>query len=68
MRIDRLSGRRGRFLAYHSFESGITIVDARGRRDYEFAPGQYSPGSSMDPSRLSGSHARSHIPAEPHHL
>ena len=38
----------GRFLAYHSFESGITIVDARGRRDYEFAPGQYSPGSSLD--------------------
>jgi Tol biopolymer transport system component len=38
----------GRFLVYHSFESGITIVDARGRRDYEFAPGQYSSSSSFD--------------------
>lgn len=38
----------GRFLAYHSFESGIMVVDARGRRDYEFAPGQYSRGSSLD--------------------
>jgi Tol biopolymer transport system component len=38
----------GRFLAYHNFEAGITIVDAAGRRDYEFALGQYSPGSSFD--------------------
>jgi Tol biopolymer transport system component len=38
----------GRFLAYHNFEAGITIVDARGQRDYEFAPGQYSPGASFD--------------------
>ena len=38
----------GRFLAYHSFESGIMIVDASGGRDYEFAPGQYSSGSSFD--------------------
>jgi len=38
----------GRFLAYHDFESGIMIVDAQGRRDYEFALGQYSPGASFD--------------------
>src|SRR4051794_33860285 len=37
-----------RFLAFHSFESGITIVDAQGRRDYEFALGQYSSGASVD--------------------
>lgn len=38
----------GQFLAYHDFESGIMIVDAQGRRDYEFALGQYSPGASFD--------------------
>jgi hypothetical protein len=38
----------GRFLAYHDFEAGIMAIDARGRRDYEFALGQYSPGSSFD--------------------
>ena len=38
----------GRYLAYHNFESGITIVDASGRRDYEFELGQYSSGSSFD--------------------
>jgi Tol biopolymer transport system component len=38
----------GRYLAYHSFESGITIMDAQGRRDYEFALGQYSSGASFD--------------------
>ena len=38
----------GRFLAYHDFESGIMIVDAQGRRDYEFALGQYSSEASFD--------------------
>jgi Tol biopolymer transport system component len=38
----------GRFLAYHDFESGIMIVDAQGRRDYEFALGQYSTGGAFD--------------------
>jgi Tol biopolymer transport system component len=38
----------GRYLAYHDFEDGITIVDARGRRDFEFELGQYSPGGSFD--------------------
>jgi Tol biopolymer transport system component len=38
----------GRFLAYHDFEAGIMIVDAQGRRDYEFELGQYSPGASLD--------------------
>jgi hypothetical protein len=38
----------GRYLAYHNFEAGITIVKANGRRDYEFELGQYSPGSSFD--------------------
>jgi TolB protein len=38
----------GRFLAYHDFEAGIMAIDAQGRRDYEFALGQYSPGSSFD--------------------
>ena len=38
----------GRYLAYHSFESGITIVDAQGRRDFEFALGQYSSEAAFD--------------------
>jgi WD40 repeat protein len=38
----------GRYLAYHDFEDGITVVDAAGRRDYEFELGQYSSGSSFD--------------------
>jgi len=38
----------GRYLAYHDFEDGITVVDARGRRDYEFELGQYSSGASFD--------------------
>ena len=38
----------GRYLAYHDFEDGITIVDATGRRDYEFELGQYSSGASFD--------------------
>jgi hypothetical protein len=38
----------GRYLAYHDFEDGITVVDASGRRDYEFELGQYSSGSSFD--------------------
>jgi dipeptidyl aminopeptidase/acylaminoacyl peptidase len=38
----------GRFLAYHDFESGIMVVDATGRREYEFEPSQYSVGGSFD--------------------
>jgi len=38
----------GRYLAYHNFEAGITVVDALGRRDYEFELGQYSSGASSD--------------------
>jgi TolB protein len=38
----------GRYLAYHDFEDGITVLDAKGRRDYEFELGQYSPGASFD--------------------
>jgi Tol biopolymer transport system component len=38
----------GRYLAYHNFEAGILVVDALGRRDYEFELGQYSPGASYD--------------------
>ncbi len=38
----------GRYLAYHNFEAGITVVDALGRRDYEFELGQYSSGGSAD--------------------
>jgi len=38
----------GHYLAYHNFEAGITVVDALGRRDYEFELGQYSPGASAD--------------------
>jgi hypothetical protein len=38
----------GRYLAYHDFEDGITVVEARGRRDYEFELGQYSSGGSFD--------------------
>jgi TolB protein len=38
----------GRYLAFHNFESGIMIVDAQGRRDFEFEQGQYSSGASYD--------------------
>jgi WD40-like Beta Propeller Repeat len=38
----------GRFLAYHDFEGGVMVVDARGRREYEFEPSQYSVGGSFD--------------------
>jgi Tol biopolymer transport system component len=38
----------GRYLAYHDFEDGITVVDAGGRREYEFELGQYSSGGSFD--------------------
>jgi hypothetical protein len=38
----------GRYLAYHDFEAGIMIIDASGRRDYEFELGQYSSGASFD--------------------
>jgi dipeptidyl aminopeptidase/acylaminoacyl peptidase len=38
----------GRYLAFHNFEAGITVVDALGRRDYEFELGQYSSGASYD--------------------
>jgi Tol biopolymer transport system component len=38
----------GRYLAYHDFEDGISVVDARGLRDHEFEPGQYSSGGSFD--------------------
>jgi TolB protein len=38
----------GRYLAYHDFEDGITVLDARGRRDYEFELGQYSSDGSFD--------------------
>ena len=38
----------GRYLAYHNFEAGITVVGALGRRDYEFELGQYSSGGSAD--------------------
>jgi hypothetical protein len=38
----------GRFLAYHDFEGGVMVVDARGRREYEFEPSQYGVGGSFD--------------------
>jgi Tol biopolymer transport system component len=38
----------GRYLAHHGFEDGISVVDASGRREYEFELGQYSSGSSFD--------------------
>ena len=38
----------GRYLAYHDFESGIAVVDAKGRRDHEFEAAQYSSGGSFD--------------------
>jgi Tol biopolymer transport system component len=38
----------GRYLAYHDFEDGISVVDASGQRGYEFELGQYSSGASFD--------------------
>jgi Tol biopolymer transport system component len=38
----------GRFLAYHDFEGGVMVVNAGGRREYEFEPSQYSVGGAFD--------------------